>query len=76
VGRFCAEDVYDGVRRAFSHHGEIERASSCTGIDMLYGDYHVIHEVEAAPPKPLWGQEACKCSGRCSGAGVGIQDEN
>ena len=38
---------------------------------MLYGCYRVVHEVEAA----LWGKEAYKCSGRCSGAGVGIQDE-
>ena len=61
--------------RAFSQNGEIERASRCRGIYMLYGGYHVVHEVEAAPQKPLWGQEAYKCSGRCSGAGVGIQDE-
>ena len=61
--------------RAFSHHGEIERASRCRGIDMLYGGYHVVHEVEAAPQKPLWSKEAFKCSGRRSGAGVGIQDE-
>jgi len=49
--------------RAFSHRGEIERASRCRGIDMLYGDYHVVHEVEAGPQKPLWGQNAHKCSG-------------
>ena len=63
--------------RAFSQNGEIERASRCGGIDMLYGGYRVVHEVEAAPQEPLWGQEAYKCSGRCSGAGAGagIQDE-
>ena len=49
--------------RAFSHRGEIERASRCRGIDMLYGDYHVVHEVEAGPQKLLWGQNAHKCSG-------------
>ena len=59
--------------RAFSHQSEIERASRCRGTDMLYGGYHVVHEVEAAPQKPLWGQEACKYFGRCSGAGVEIQ---
>ena len=46
--------------RAFSHHGEIERASRCRGIDVLYRGYRVVHEVEAAPQKPLWGQEAYK----------------
>jgi len=24
---------------------------------MLYGGYRVVHEVEAAPQKPIWGQE-------------------
>jgi len=31
---------------------------------VLYGGYRVVYEVEAAPQKPVWGQEACKCSGR------------
>ena len=44
--------------RAFSHHGEIGRAIRCRGVYMLYGGYHVVHEVEAAPQKPPWGQEA------------------
>ena len=44
--------------RALSQNGEIERASRCRGIDMLYGGYRVVHEVEAAPQKPLWGQKA------------------
>jgi hypothetical protein len=59
------------------HHGEIERASRCRGIyiHMLHGGYRVVCEVEAALQTPLWGQKAKKCSGRCSGAGVGIQDE-
>jgi hypothetical protein len=61
--------------RAFSQNGEIERASRYRGIYMLDGGYHVVHEVEAAPQKPLWGQEAFKCFGRRSGAGVEIQDE-
>ena len=50
--------------RAFTQNSEIERASRCRGIDMLYGGYHVVHEVEAAPQKPLWGQKAYKCSCR------------
>ena len=58
--------------RAFSQHGEIGTASRCRGIDMLYGGYRVVHEVEAAPQRPRWGQEAYRCSGRCSGAAVGI----
>ena len=44
--------------RAFSQNGEIERASRCRGISMLYGGYRVVHEVEAAPQEPLWGQKA------------------
>jgi hypothetical protein len=44
--------------RAFSHNCEIERASHCRGIDMLYGGYSVVHEVEAAPHTPLWGPKA------------------
>jgi hypothetical protein len=28
--------------RAFSHYGEIERASRCRGTDMLYGGYSVV----------------------------------
>jgi len=43
---------------AFTQNGEIERASRGRGIDRLYGDYSVVHEVEAAPHKPQWGQEA------------------
>ena len=31
---------------------------------MVYGGYRVVREVEAAPQKPRWGQEAYKCSGR------------
>jgi hypothetical protein len=75
VGRFCVEDMSMMMfARAFSHNGEIERASCYRGIDLLYGGYSVVYEVEAAPQTPLWGQKAKKCSGRCSGAGVGIQD--
>ena len=44
--------------RALSQNGEIERASRCRGIDMLYGGYRVVHEVEVAPQKPLGGQKA------------------
>ena len=50
------------VGRAFSQNGEIERASRCRGIEMLYGCHLVVHEVEAAPKKSLRGQEAYKCS--------------
>ena len=46
--------------RAFSQNGEIERASLCRGMDMLYGGYRVVHEVEAVPQKPLWSKEAYK----------------
>jgi len=48
--------------RAFSQHGETGRASHCRGICMLYRGYRVVYEVEVAPQKPLWDQEA-KCSG-------------
>jgi hypothetical protein len=73
VGRFCAEDMSMMMfARAFSHNGEIDRASRCRGIDVLYGGYSVVYEVEAAPQTPLWAQKAKKCSGRCSGAGVGM----
>ena len=76
LGRFCAEDMCMMMfGRAFSQNGEMGGESCHRGIAMLYGGYHVVHEVEAAPQKPLWGQKAYKCSGRCSGAGVGIQDE-
>jgi hypothetical protein len=34
--------------RAFSHNGEIQRVSRCRGIDMLYGGYSVVYEVEVA----------------------------
>ena len=61
--------------RAFSQNGEIDRASRCRGIEMLYGWHLVVHEVEAAPQKPLRDQEAYKCSGRLQRAGVAIQDE-
>jgi hypothetical protein len=44
--------------RAFSHNGEIDRASRWRGIHMLYGGYSVVYEVEAAPHTPLWGQKA------------------
>ena len=44
--------------RAFSQNGEIERASRCRGINMLYEGYRVVHEVEVAPQKPLWSKEA------------------
>ena len=49
--------MYDDVGRAFSQNGEIEKASRC------YTD--------ATVSFMRWGQEAYKCSGRCSGAGVG-----
>jgi hypothetical protein len=58
VGRFCVEDMCMMMfGRAFSHHGGIQSASRCRSIYMLYGDYHVVHEVEAAPQKPLRGQK-------------------
>ena len=44
--------------RAFSQNGEMGRASRYRGIDMLYGGYRAVHEVEVAPQKLLWGQEA------------------
>jgi len=46
--------------RAFSQHGEIGTASRCRGIHMLNRCYRVVHEVEAAPQKPLWREEACE----------------
>ena len=64
------------IGRAFSQNGELERASRCRGKYKVYGSYRLVHEVEAALQKPLWGQEAYTCSGRCSGAGAGIQDES
>jgi len=73
VGRFCAEDMCMMMfGRAFTQNGEIERASRCREIYMLHGGDRVVHEVEAAPHKPLWSKEAIKCPGRSSGAGVGI----
>ena len=43
----CAEETCQhDVRRAFSQHGEVGSESGCRGIDMLYGGYRVVHEVE------------------------------
>ena len=58
MGRFCAEDMSVLIFAcAFGQNGEIQRASRPGGIAMLYSDYRVVHEVEAAPQKPLWRKE-------------------
>ena len=41
--------------RAFTQNGEVERASRCRGIYMLYGGYPVVHEVEAASQEAAMG---------------------
>ena len=45
----CAQETRQhDVRRAFSQHGEMGRASGCRGICMVYGGYRVVYETSCA----------------------------